>query len=863
MAPSDHTAAEPALPGPPPDEHDVLNEFLDERVFDMFLAPHFPEFDGLPETLVKQEPYFYAPVEGTLSFMETDDRNFSASSKDSGDFCSDFGEAKRMEAAPNDSVYLCVKSEPASHVGLQAIPRAESFAPPHSPTESLREHEAMRAEFSKVKFGNREHVAVSTADTSVDPIFLDFSPEVMQNLPFRLHVVELPLCLRVETQMKLKLVFSPLPPHSFLHIPQDLVSKAKMCLSDGVAALPAAIRDNLLYMNTYVMTSDLKQLCHICARCIKREQKRALRLKGAPLEAYDRQNTWADGMTKKAVIFNCKEIVALDAPLGLADARTLDLSARIICYCRHHKESQGFKLLFVVTDCRGAVVAKAVLEPVMIMDRKKSAVRERAPEHPLSPNSIDDSLEQVETDTGRKRKKTSVDFGYGLLPLLSDASVARAPLAAPLPAPGQPLIQKIIPALGPIRGGIEVTLLGFNFRPGLTVKFGLKNALATHCWLDSTIVTYLPPALQPGQVLVSFEGLDGGQLVFTYTDDTDRQLIELALQIVGLKMSGRLEDAKNIAKRIVGSDSPQSEWLASARRALEELERGATEQLLILFLRLAELPACLVIPNWLLANAQGQTLLHLAALRRYDSLAMFLLLHGCKADVGDNQNLPPLLYAALSGHRRLIRVLAPRLRPRGERILHYCDANVLDMFAREPLPTLHSADLLSLLAAPRLRPRAQTQSQSDSDFADSEGDSDTDSLRQEPRGLWQKMKAVFHDEGELPSYDDLFPFGPLLGLKPKSREETLLNARLAEDVALDSLEDMVVTFIRHPRKTVENDKMLLFFWFPVLVGIVGLFLYVRITGYEVELVERVKAAGRNALGGMVVGSERLARAFKT
>ena len=99
------------------------------------------------------------------------------------------------------------------------------------------------------------------------------------------------------------------------------------------------------------------------------------------------------------------------------------------------------------------------------------------------------------------------------------------------------------------------SILGFNFRPGLLIKFGANQALATHCWSETTIVTYLPPAAQPGQVLVTFENQDndnvGGpqqQQVFTYTDDTDRQLIELALQIVGLKMNGKLEDAKNIAK---------------------------------------------------------------------------------------------------------------------------------------------------------------------------------------------------------------------------------------------------------------------------------------------------------------------------
>lgn len=165
-----------------------------------------------------------------------------------------------------------------------------------------------------------------------------------------------------------------------------------------------------------------------------------------------------------------------------------------------------------------------------------------------------------------------------------------------------------------------MTLLGYNFRPGLIVKFGAKNALATHCWSESTIVTYLPPSAHAGQVLVSFENevIDQAAIaqnqhtVFTYTDDTDRQLIELALQIVGLKMNGKLEDAKNIAKRIVGLDkntdgsnqglpqqanggshnaSPMDQqehqmWYDNAHRAVQTLTRSdlSTEEILINFM---------------------------------------------------------------------------------------------------------------------------------------------------------------------------------------------------------------------------------------------------------------------------------------
>ncbi|KAG1091257.1 hypothetical protein G6F42_019478 [Rhizopus arrhizus] len=40
-------------------------------------------------------------------------------------------------------------------------------------------------------------------------------------------------------------------------------------------------------------------------------------------------------------------------------------------------------------------------------------------------------------------------------------------------------------------------------------------------------------------------------MVFTYLVETDRALMELALQVVGMKMTGIVEDARKIAMRIV------------------------------------------------------------------------------------------------------------------------------------------------------------------------------------------------------------------------------------------------------------------------------------------------------------------------
>lgn len=1091
----------------------------------------------------------------------------------------------------------------------------------------LDEHEETRKELAKVKFGiPNMNPCPKSIDVQNPKEVLDFLPGTMANMKYGLEVLDVPLHSRVETQIKLKFKFSPAPSELLFHVPQDLISKNKFCLAESVASLPESLKKTMLFMDTYVMTSDLKQSCIVCPRCIKREQKRALRLKiidahnselehqgskpSPPMKmestddvgmAQSGINPWDnDQMQKKAIIYNCKEIVSFPPPTGLpaGQLKVLNMSARIICYCRHHKESEGFKLLIVVRDYLGGIVAKGVSGPIMIMDRKKTpsaGVRKTLATqgshskplgrgsvtdngtgsvngsvsgfgaqnqsvsgpvygggdstldpsdltnlHPLSPNSIDELTSDSAT-RGLKRKKLSYDDSYnstGFLPVsnsdtnasvhtaaysvgisksssylhigpnqLSSVHASRAPTtvsqtqlssqSAPVDLTA-PCIQKIIPALGPCRGGIEVTLLGYNFRPGLIVKFGAKNALATHCWSESTIVTYLPPCAHPGQVLVSFENeaasteplSHGLHMVFTYTDDTDRQLIELALQIVGLKMNGKLEDAKNIAKRIVGTEkvddgagtttetiegteysknnssfsgssgssgssgrsSTHQIWYDNAHRAVQNLTRSnlSTQEILINFLSLVDLPNCpIIIPNWNLANTQGQTLLHLAALKNYTKLIAFLISHGTKTDVQDDQGLTPFFLALVCGHRSLMELLLAyrpnwNLRLSNDKhVQDYCDLNVLDVFERleargssksaaskvasrgdtssaaaaavpessglsagasapvgdslykahnrtpsgssmrrlsasdeplnrslsldslnsinlssygrhvsrmitesvseeryEPMDSATSAVSASLTADPAGRDfrvmspatfvsPASFGNDSD-DFADSELDSDDHddesdyldydyeeeesegcadiedhqvlealTLAHETEGaapdhghngLWSKMKrAVFalspDENTNLPSYDDLFPFGDGV-MRPKLEMERALNHHTVEDtdqgtklavdvstlgkltvdedagIASDSSEDLALSYINRPRKTVRNDKMLLFFWIPILFLITSLFMYVSITGYKVQLIEQFKEKGRNTLGNVMVGNERLARVFR-
>lgn len=915
-------------------------------------------------------------------------------------------------------------------------------------SESGLSYESLRDEIAKLKFGKYD-MKVVPDHMEPEPGLLDFSPEAMSNLPYSLSVMDLPDYSRVETQIKIQFNMNPPPPQNLLHIPQDLISKNKFCLYDELIDLNPIILKNLLYMDCYVLSSDLTKSCNVCSKCIKREQKRASRRRLGMEDTTElpqmsphgivknNPNAWADEkMLKKAIIFNCKEIVSFPPPNSLNNSKSIELSARIICYCRHHQENKGFKLLFVIRNFEGKVVAKQLSTNITIMDRKKPMgtgsrstsvvgssinVNESSPSigrqqsqtkipyvkseitdddllHPISPNSIDESSDLTTNESSSrnlKRKKLSIDDSNhsnnpmyngstnGFSPVSnSDTNTsinnqqlgknvyhkgpARIPDSINPSLSNSPTILRIIPAEGPIRGGIEVTLLGFNFNSNLAVKFGANLALATHCWSDTTMVTYLPPASQPGQVLVTFEDhehlmTNQQQQIFTYTDDTDKQLIELALQIVGLKMNGKLEDAKNIAKRIVGNDSQGNsnnpsvsnsnaispnngmnysgalEWFSNAQGIVEKLTKlnYSTEDVLINFLKLVDLPNCpIVIPNWQLSNNEGQTLLHLSTIKSYSKLIKFLINHGCKLDLQDNQGLTPLFYASINGQRDLIDLYIrckanTQLRLSNDKtIMDYCDMNVMDMFSEKSnddelsndsqylqksgsIDSLNSLFEMKGLHVSKMVPEKFSN---ESDFADSEFSADYDisdvedeisfdeginhdhsfgasgsetSITNETdviesasdnetdvgstgrsSGIWQKVKNVFNNsDDDLPTYEDLFPFGPSVSSsKPKSTIERQLNRSQtnkdeAKEELSDSSEEMMISYINHPRKTVENDKMLIFFWVPIMLIIISLFISVSMFGYKFEKIENVKTIIRDGLGNLMVGNERIKRVF--
>ncbi|KAF9954766.1 SPT3 Dosage dependent suppressor of Ty-induced promoter mutations-like protein [Mortierella alpina] len=167
----------------------------------------------------------------------------------------------------------------------------------------------------------------------------------------------------------------------------------------------------------------------------------------------------------------------------------------------------------------------------------------------------------------------------------------------------KPRVQKLIPSRGPVEGGIEVTLLGSGFFPGVVLTFDGVPASSVQFYGPETVICRLPPRAFPGTVVVKAynpmstpaapaaaagasqdDGANGSSsdlvrtisqlfgtpaagtghlnslldedvgVLFEYEESKgDHDLIALALQVLGMKMNGRVEPPHQVAMRIMGT----------------------------------------------------------------------------------------------------------------------------------------------------------------------------------------------------------------------------------------------------------------------------------------------------------------------
>lgn len=114
----------------------------------------------------------------------------------------------------------------------------------------------------------------------------------------------------------------------------------------------------------------------------------------------------------------------------------------------------------------------------------------------------------------------------------------------------RPQIQKLVPNEGPLHGGIEITILGSGFERDQAVEFG-STIIPTQYWSSDTLICILPPGTQAGPVSVKALGEQrdtessdegGNHVLFRYVEDTNMELMELALEIIGMKMTQEMKE---------------------------------------------------------------------------------------------------------------------------------------------------------------------------------------------------------------------------------------------------------------------------------------------------------------------------------
>lgn len=230
-----------------------------------------------------------------------------------------------------------------------------------------------------------------------------------------------------------------------------------------------------------------------------------------------------------------------------------------------------------------------------------------------------------------------------------------------------PKISRIVPFEGPTRGGTEITILGQNFTDGLTAHFGPNAASRVTKWGECTLVCLLPPSSKPGPVNVSLRGyntsdkqLTNDSSNFTYVDESDKALVghifwnittltitkmELALKVLGYNLTGKYEDARNVAMRIVGAENSEGQLENPANNPLNatnfNLEAFTIQALRLLDYRRNS-------GNLNLLNKQRQTLLHLSCQLSLVDLTQSLIENGADVNARDINGFTPLHFAYIS-----------------------------------------------------------------------------------------------------------------------------------------------------------------------------------------------------------------------
>ncbi|KAI5777163.1 hypothetical protein EDC01DRAFT_428775 [Geopyxis carbonaria] len=225
-----------------------------------------------------------------------------------------------------------------------------------------------------------------------------------------------------------------------------------------------------------------------------------------------------------------------------------------------------------------------------------------------------------------------------------------------------PSVNRVVPSEGTMRGGIEITVLGRNFVNGLTVLFGDNPATDTAFYSDTTLLCRLPPNQTPGAVVVSLKNMPVTTVrpesfpIFTYIDDVEKELMHLALTVVGMKMKGSQSgSSRQVALNILQESGMSADALSSSSGGSNH--QAELESKMLACLDMIDMDESPHPPKLTFRNKSGQSMLHLACMLGMQKFVAALLARGVNANSRDKNGYTPLHFAAFFKRSDVVRRL--------------------------------------------------------------------------------------------------------------------------------------------------------------------------------------------------------------
>ncbi|KAI1325595.1 hypothetical protein F5Y16DRAFT_377313 [Xylariaceae sp. FL0255] len=259
------------------------------------------------------------------------------------------------------------------------------------------------------------------------PVYSSQSPAVP-----RLVIHPMPAKSRVETQIQLKITLHNLPKGiKRVHLPTHAIAKTKLLHKPPPQPHPDMVHLSTMLVCTTAMydeqnkeralaraakrplVPDVKPAddedpknggeVRICENCINRERKRAGRKKHKKVEE---EELWNKFQNERAIVINTQEVkewqivtpsmadptgagLHSSVPEGTVQVET---PMRIACYCRHHSEKNGFRVIITLRDYQGSLIAQEISGSIMITDDHKTGVPSQSQADQLPENSSQSSL---------------------------------------------------------------------------------------------------------------------------------------------------------------------------------------------------------------------------------------------------------------------------------------------------------------------------------------------------------------------------------------------------------------------------------------------------------------------------------------